>query len=108
CGPGRSGTGNARTSRRRSRIPRQWRAAPRRPSAPSGTWLGSRPPPAHALRRVLEQDAFAGQLVADGIGAGEVTRLLRGIAFVDQGLDAGGVGAVGAVASEPCGRSLLQ
>jgi hypothetical protein len=40
------------------------------------------------LRGVFQQHAFAGQLVAQGVGAGEVARLLRGIAFVHDGLDA--------------------
>ena len=54
--------------------------------------MASAPLPAHALRRVLEQDALGRELVADGVGAGEVARLLGGDAFVDQRLDAGVVG----------------
>src|SRR3546814_6197170 len=45
--------------------------------------------PAHALRRVLEHDPFGRELVADGVGAGEVAGLLGRCAFVDQRLDAG-------------------
>src|SRR5690606_4543583 len=76
----------------------------------SGRWwrpLDALPHPPHALRRVLEQDAFAGELVADGVGAGEISRLLGRGAFLDQGLDADVVLARGAPC-EPFVRLLLQ
>src|SRR5690606_21951370 len=63
--------------------------------------------PAHALRRVLEHDAFGSELVADGVGAREIAGLFRCRAFVDQRLDAGVVVA-GCTAAEPVGRCLLQ
>ncbi len=69
--------------------------------------LDALPHPAHALRRVFQHDAFLGQLVADRIGAGEITRLLRRDAFIDQLLDARIVVTLGA-ACKPFGGRLLQ
>ena len=63
--------------------------------------------PAHALRRVLQQYSFVGELLADRVGTGEVAVLLRFVAFVDQGLDAGVVVA-GGTAREPGFVRLLQ
>ena len=64
--------------------------------------------PAHALRGVFQHDAFGGQLVADGIGTGEVAGLLGGGTLVDQALDAGIVAAVAGRSAEPLCRVGLQ
>src|SRR5690606_17273332 len=68
---------------------------------------GSASLPAYALRRVLEENALGRELLADGVGAGEVARLLGRRALVHQGLDAGVVVSRGA-AREPGRRGLLQ
>src|SRR5690606_27833095 len=81
----------------------------RLPSLPreSGARLRAAALPAHALRRVLEHDAFGRERGADGIGTGEIARLLCRRALVDQGLDARVVVA-GCAAAEPVGGYLLQ
>src|SRR5699024_1193754 len=89
CGVGSSGKGDAGESL-------------------TGTSVVSTPAPAHAGRGVFQQHALGGQLVTDGVGAGEVARLLGAGALVDQRLDAGIVVAPGAAAGEPPGRILLQ
>src|SRR5690606_10201062 len=146
--PGRSGTGSARTSLRRTRTrrgsrpvrPRRWVRAGRgsrslrgRPAAavrikpaivaetphsrppgpdaatpPRGTRVSAAlADPADALGSVFERDAFRGELVADGVGAGEVAVLLGLGALVHERLDTC-VGVAGHTASEPRFRCLLQ
>jgi len=45
--------------------------------------------PADAVFGVFEEDAFFEELVADGVGAGEVALLLGQRAFGDEGVDVG-------------------
>ena len=66
---------------------------------------GSFPP--YSLRRVFQQNALGGEPVADRVGAAEIARLLRRVAFVHQRLDARIV-VVRRAAREPRGRILLQ
>src|SRR3546814_15734262 len=70
--------------------PEPWSPPPNLPLPSQGEGPPLRPSlPADALRRVLEHDPFGRELVADGVGAGEVAGLLGRCAFVDQRLDAG-------------------
>src|SRR3546814_15318283 len=70
--------------------PEPWAPPPSLPLRSQGEGPTLRPAlPAHALRRVLEHDPCGRELVADGVGAGEVAGLFRCRAFVDQRLDAG-------------------
>ena len=50
--------------------------------------------PTYTRRRVFQQDAVSGELLADRIGAGEIAGLLGGVALVDQCLDPRVVAAV--------------
>ena len=91
------------------------RVASRLPQKNRCTWLRSHPHPplrgtfsrrekgikscmlpAHALRSVFQHDAFVGQLLADGIGAGEILGFFRCAAFVDQGGDTRIIAGIGA------------
>ena len=65
------------------------------------------PPPRSAAGGVFEDDACFQELRANGVGAGEVARLLGGAALVHQRLDACIV-VTGGTAPEPVGRRLLQ
>src|SRR3546814_17228538 len=86
--------------------PEPWAPPPNLPLPSQGEGPTLRPAlPAHALRRVLEHDPFGRELVADGVGAGEVAGLFRCRAFVYQRPDAGAVFAGGPPA-KPAARCL--
>src|SRR5690606_15211924 len=75
--------------------------------------ISAGPAPACAPGAVLDGHAHLRQLLADGVGAGEVARLARGIAFGDQRIDLFGADArlfAGGPARlpEPFLRILLQ
>src|SRR5690606_41489985 len=55
--------------------------------------ISAGPAPACAPGAVLDGHAHLRQLLADGVGAGEVARLARGIAFGDQRIDLFGADA---------------
>ena len=52
-----------------------------------GYFRGLFPFPANAVFAVFEQDAFFEQLIADGVGTGEVALLLGLRALGDEGID---------------------
>src|SRR3546814_17703744 len=88
--------------------PEPWAPPPNLPLPSQGEGPTLRPAlPAPALRRVLEHDPFGRELVADGVGAGEVAGPFRRPALVDQRLDAG-VAVPGCTADHPVSRCRLQ
>ena len=64
--------------------------------------------PAAALRRVFQGNAFVGELLADGVGTGEVAGGLGGHTLLDQCLDAGIVIGADAAREPGFGRLLQQ
>ena len=83
-----------------------------------GAWPADRPRAGRVVSRacatsarpagVFQHDAFGGQLVADGVGTGEVARLLGGGTRIDQALDAGIVAVIAGGGAEPLCRIGLQ